>query len=301
MTESRGTLAPRETSTRPAARTVDAVKTYGEGDTAVHALDGVTVDVAAAEFIAVMGPSGSGKSTLLHCLAGLDSLTSGEVWLGDVELGSLSDRRLTLLRRERLGFVFQAYNLLPMLTAQENITLPLDLAGAEPDEAWLRHVVATVGLTEPAAPPALRALGRPAAAGRRRTCARQQAGRRVRRRADRQPRLTVWRASAHVPAPRGVRPHADRCDGHARPGRCVVRRQRVVPCRRSGRRHDDPPDGGPGARSHEVIGGLDNAAAHSQGPLGAQAAAGRHGTRSSARGCLPVGHARARRHDAAQL
>ncbi len=148
MTESRGTLAPRETSMRPAARTVDAVKTYGESGTAIHALDGVTVDVAAAEFTAVMGPSGSGKSTLLHCLAGLDSLTSGEVWLGDVELGSLPDRQLTLLRRERLGFVFQSYNLLPMLTAQENITLPLDLAGADPDDAWLRHVVETVGLED---------------------------------------------------------------------------------------------------------------------------------------------------------
>ncbi len=148
MTESRGTLAPREITTRPAARTVDAVKTYGEGDTAIHALDGVTVDVAAAEFTAVMGPSGSGKSTLLHCLAGLDSLTSGEVWLGDIELGSLSDRQLTLLRRERLGFVFQAYNLLPMLTAQENITLPLDLAGADPDDAWLQHVIETVGLED---------------------------------------------------------------------------------------------------------------------------------------------------------
>jgi putative ABC transport system ATP-binding protein len=129
-----------------AARAVDAVKIYGSGDTAVRALDGVSVELPARHFTAIMGPSGSGKSTLMHCMAGLDELTSGQVYIGDVELGSLSDRQLTLLRRERIGFVFQAYNLLPMLTARENITLPIDLAGADPDPEWLDTIVGTLRL-----------------------------------------------------------------------------------------------------------------------------------------------------------
>jgi len=129
-----------------AARTVNAVKVYGQGDTAVRALDGVTVEFPAGRFTAIMGPSGSGKSTLMHCVAGLDQLTSGEVYLRDVELGSLSDQRLTRLRRSRLGFVFQSFNLVPTLTARENILLPLTLSGEKPDEAWISHVVATVGL-----------------------------------------------------------------------------------------------------------------------------------------------------------
>jgi putative ABC transport system ATP-binding protein len=129
-----------------AARAVDASKVYGAGTTAVRALDHVTVDIPAGRFTAVMGPSGSGKSTLMHCLAGLDSLTSGQVFVGDVELGALSDGALTRLRRERLGFVFQSFNLIPTLTAQENILLPLRLAGARPDAAWVDQVIATVGL-----------------------------------------------------------------------------------------------------------------------------------------------------------
>ncbi len=128
------------------ARAVDASKVYGTGDTAVVALDHVTVDVPGRRFTAVMGPSGSGKSTLLHCLAGLDSLTSGQVFIGDVDLTALSEKRLTLLRREKVGFIFQAYNLVPTLDAEENITLPLDIAGRKPDPAWLRRVVDTVGL-----------------------------------------------------------------------------------------------------------------------------------------------------------
>lgn len=127
------------------ARAVAATKVYGRGDTEVHALDGVSVDLL-PELTAIMGPSGSGKSTLVHCLAGLDTLTSGSVLLGDVELGSLSERQLTQLRRDQVGFVFQAYNLVPTLTAAENITLPLSLAGRSPDRDWLDHVVATVGL-----------------------------------------------------------------------------------------------------------------------------------------------------------
>ncbi len=128
------------------ARVVRATKVYGTGDTAVRALDEVTVDLEGGRFTAIMGPSGSGKSTLMHCVAGLDSLTSGQVFIGTVELGSLSDKELTLLRRERIGFVFQFYNLLPTLTALENITLPLALAGARPDGQWLDTVVDTVGL-----------------------------------------------------------------------------------------------------------------------------------------------------------
>ena len=131
-----------------AARAVDAVKVYGQGDTAVRALDGITVDIPAGRFIAVMGPSGSGKSTLMHCLAGLDSLTSGRVLIADVELGQLSDAALTRLRRERIGFVFQSFNLVPTLTAEENITLPIRLAGAKPEAAWVRQIIDTVGLRD---------------------------------------------------------------------------------------------------------------------------------------------------------
>jgi putative ABC transport system ATP-binding protein len=131
-----------------AARAVGATKVYGKGDTAVRALDGVDVDFGAGVYTAIMGPSGSGKSTLMHCVAGLDTLTSGEVWIGDTQLGGLDDRRLTLLRRERIGFVFQAYNLVPTLTAEENITLPLALAGRKPDAGWLDTVLDTVGLKD---------------------------------------------------------------------------------------------------------------------------------------------------------
>ena len=129
-----------------AARAVAATKVHGAGDAAVVALDDVTVELPAGRFTAVMGPSGSGKSTLLHCLAGLDRLTRGRAFVGEVELGALSDRELTLLRRTRVGFVFQAFNLVPTMTARENIELPLALAGRQPDPGWFDHVVATVGL-----------------------------------------------------------------------------------------------------------------------------------------------------------
>ncbi len=121
-------------------------KQYGTGPSGVVALDGVDVDFAAGRFTAIMGPSGSGKSTLMHCLAGLDRPTAGIVRLGDAELGRLDDRRLTLLRRDRIGFVFQRFNLLPTLSAEENIVLPLAIAGRRPDPAWLRQVVLAVGL-----------------------------------------------------------------------------------------------------------------------------------------------------------
>jgi putative ABC transport system ATP-binding protein len=129
-----------------AAQADNVVKVYGTGETAVRALDGVSVDFPVGRFTAIMGPSGSGKSTLMHCLAGLDTVTSGRVLIGDTELGRLKDKELTRLRRDRIGFIFQAYNLLPTLTAAENITLPLDLAGRRPDPEWLATVVATLGL-----------------------------------------------------------------------------------------------------------------------------------------------------------
>jgi putative ABC transport system ATP-binding protein len=140
--------AAREAAKPTAARAVDAVKIHGRGNTAVRALDGVTVNVERHRLTAIMGPSGSGKSTLLHCLAGLDTLTSGHVYLGDHDLGSLSERALTKLRRDRLGFIFQAYNLVPTLTAAENITLPMALARRRPDPVWFDHVIAVVGLRD---------------------------------------------------------------------------------------------------------------------------------------------------------
>ena len=129
-----------------AARTEAATKVYGRGATEVRALDGVSVSFRAGEFGAIMGPSGSGKSTLMHCMAGLDTLTSGRAFIGDADLSALDDRRLTLLRRERVGFVFQAFNLVPTLTAEENITLPLALSGEKGDSGWIQSVVATLGL-----------------------------------------------------------------------------------------------------------------------------------------------------------
>jgi putative ABC transport system ATP-binding protein len=136
------------TAAPPAARTVALTKVYGEGDTRVTALGGVTVDIQQGRFTAVMGPSGSGKSTFMHCLAGLDQPTSGEVWIGGTELSKLKDDALTTLRRDAVGFIFQAFNLVPTLTALENITLPLDIAGRKVDQEWLDQVVATVGLAE---------------------------------------------------------------------------------------------------------------------------------------------------------
>jgi putative ABC transport system ATP-binding protein len=121
-------------------------KVYGEGDTRVIALDGIDVAFPQGCFTAIMGPSGSGKSTLMHCMAGLDSLTSGKTWIGDTDISKMDDKHLTALRRDQIGFIFQAYNLLPTLTALENITLPMDIAGSEPDQAWLDTVVDVIGL-----------------------------------------------------------------------------------------------------------------------------------------------------------
>ena len=138
------------TSTTPtlvaAAAALNASKIYGKDDSEVRALDDVTVDFAEGQFTAIMGPSGSGKSTLMHCLAGLDTLTLGKVFIDGTDLSGLNDRELTVLRREQVGFIFQAYNLIPTLTALENITLPLDLGGLDIDEAWLNEVVSAVKL-----------------------------------------------------------------------------------------------------------------------------------------------------------
>ena len=131
-----------------AARTVDAVKLYGRDQTEVRALDGVSVSFDSGCFTAIMGPSGSGKSTLLHCCAGLDALTSGQAFIADTDLGSLSDQDLTILRRDRVGFIFQAFNLVPTLTALDNIRLPLRLAGRRPEPAWLDTIVDTLGLRD---------------------------------------------------------------------------------------------------------------------------------------------------------
>ncbi len=143
MTTTSPTAAP---ATSIAARAVDATKVYGSGETEVRALDGVSIDFEAARFTAIMGPSGSGKSTLMHCVAGLDSLTSGQVFIGGTELSALDDKALTQVRRDQVGFVFQSFNLIPTLSALENITLPMDLAGRKPDQAWLDSVVGAVRL-----------------------------------------------------------------------------------------------------------------------------------------------------------
>ena len=142
------TSAATGVATPLAAHTDQLVKIYGEGDTAVRALDDVSVSFPRGVFTAIMGPSGSGKSTLMHCTAGLDTVTSGHVFIGDVDLTTLHERQLTQLRRDRVGFVFQTFNLLPMLTALENVTLPLDIAGRKPDQAWLDRVIDTVGLRD---------------------------------------------------------------------------------------------------------------------------------------------------------
>jgi putative ABC transport system ATP-binding protein len=139
---------PAAPSRAVAARAVELRKVFGTGDAAVEALRGVSVDFASGEFTAIMGPSGSGKSTLLHCVAGLDAPTSGRVFIGDIDITELKEKQLTLLRRDKVGFVFQAYNLVPTLTARENITLPIDIAGRDVDRAWFDSVVDTIDLRD---------------------------------------------------------------------------------------------------------------------------------------------------------
>lgn len=141
-------VAPPTTTTTAAARCEDLSKVYGRGEAEVRALDGVSTSFGTGEFTAVMGPSGSGKSTLMHCMAALDTASGGRVWIGDTELSGMGDKALTRLRRDRIGFVFQAFNLLPQLTARENILLPLRLAGRDPDAGWIEEIVTTVGLRD---------------------------------------------------------------------------------------------------------------------------------------------------------
>ncbi len=142
------TPTPSGVMGKTAARTEDAVKVYGKGQTEVRALDAVSVEFAASRFTAIMGPSGSGKSTLLHCVAGLDTLTSGRAFIGDADLSTLNDQRLTVLRRDRVGFVFQSFNLVPTISAAENITLPLLLAGRKGDRAWIGKIIDTLGIAD---------------------------------------------------------------------------------------------------------------------------------------------------------
>ena len=138
--------APSPITVALAARAVDASKIYGQGEAEVRALDHISVEFASHQFTAIMGPSGSGKSTLLHCLAGLDRVTTGQVYIGDVEISASSEKQLTLIRRDRIGFVFQSFNLIPTLDARENITLPMSLAGRKPEPAWFDQIVATLRL-----------------------------------------------------------------------------------------------------------------------------------------------------------
>ena len=204
------------TITRSAARAANVSKSYGDGDAAVHALDDVSVSLAAGEFTAIMGPSGSGKSTLLHVLAGLDRPTSGEIYVGDTEITSLKDKALTLLRRDQIGFIFQSFNLLPTLTAAENIVLPIKIAGRKPDAFWVQSIVETVGSHRAALAPSVAAVRRPAAARCRCAGARQPAADRLRGRADRSTRLALRRRAARVPADRREGAGPDGRHGHPR-------------------------------------------------------------------------------------
>ena len=249
-------IAPPDARTGIAARAVGLSKIYGEGDATVRALDDVSVDFERARYTAIMGPSGSGKSTLLHCMAGLDTPTSGQVFIGDVDLTMLSEKALTLLRRRKVGFVFQAYNLVPTLTAAENITLPLDIAGEEPEKAWFDRVVDTVGIRD-------RLSHRPAEL----SGGQQQRVAGARALVSR-PEIVfadeptgnldskVGPGDPHVPAQRREGPRPDDRDGDARCLGGQLRRPDRVPGRRQGRRRDARSDHRPGPRPAEVAGGL---------------------------------------------
>jgi putative ABC transport system ATP-binding protein len=220
-------------ASRPIVSTVELRRTYGEGETAVHALQGITTSFPTGQYAAIMGPSGSGKSTLMHLLAGLDRPTAGSVVVDGKELANLDDRELTRLRRDRLGFVFQAFNLVPVLTAEENILLPLTLAGRKPDREWVTQLIDTVGLGD-------RLDHRPAELSggqqQRVAVARALIHRPAVVFADRQPRLALVRRGARPAAPGRRRVRADRRDGHARPAFGL----RGRPHRRAQRRADHP-------------------------------------------------------------
>ena len=220
-------VAERAPSAVVAAK--DLTRRYGEGDTAVDALRGVSLEVEQGKLTAVMGPSGSGKSTLMHILAALDRPTSGEVWIAGTKLGELSDNEITKLRREHIGFVFQFFNLLPMLTAEENVVLPLTIAGEKPEKAWREELLKTVGLADRREHRPAELSGGPAAARRDRPRADLAADRGLRGRADRQPRLQDGGRDPRAPPRlrRAARP--DDRDGHARPVRGRDRRPDPVP------------------------------------------------------------------------
>ncbi len=213
----------------------DVTRRYGEGDTAVDALRGVSVDIAPGKATAVMGPSGSGKSTLMHILAGLDKPTSGSVGIAGTEITTLGDNDLTKLRREHIGFVFQFFNLLPMLDAKENITLPLTIAGEKPDERLARPARLGRRALGQAVASSVGALRWPAAARRDRARAGLEAHGAVRGRADRQPRLLHERRDPRAPAAVRRRVRPDDRDGDARLARCGDRAPRALPRRRQDR------------------------------------------------------------------
>ena len=213
----------------------DVTRRYGEGETVVDALRGVTVEIAPGKATAVMGPSGSGKSTLMHILAGLDKPTSGSVDIAGTEITTLGDNALTKLRREHIGFVFQFFNLLPMLDAKENILLPLTIAGEKPDDGWFDKVVSDVGLQD-------RLSHRPSelSGGQQQRVAIARAlistaDGSLRRRADGKPRLVHERRDPRAPAPLGGRVRPDDRDGHARRARRRGRASRALPRRRRDR------------------------------------------------------------------
>ncbi len=219
---------------------------FGEGEAAVDALRGVSLDFPQGELTAIVGPSGSGKSTLMHLLAGLDKPTGGSAWIDGVEVTALDDKGLTSLRREKLGFIFQFFNLVPVLDAAENIELPLKIAGRDVDPAWRDRLLDTVGLADRGDPSPVGALRRAAAAGRDRPCADRPSGRRLRRRADRQPRLDVGQRGPRPAAHLGRRFRPDRRRGHPRSEGRGLRRPRHRPRRRPGRRRSE--GGGRGRR-----------------------------------------------------
>ena len=234
----------------------DLVKVYGKGSAAVRAVDGVTAQFRAAEFTAIMGPSGSGKSTLMHCLAGLDTVTAGQVWLGHLELSALSDSALTRMRRERVGFIFQSFNLLGMLTARQNILLPFDLAGKDPDWRWFDSIVEVLGLTS-------RLGHRPSELSggeqQRVAVARALVTRPEVVFADEPTGNLDSRTGAELlglPAHVGARARPDRRDGHPRPHRCLL----LGPGRHAGRRQAGrrpaQPDDRLGARRAAPSGGV---------------------------------------------
>ena len=226
------------------------VRRYGEGDTAVNALRDVSIEIEEARLTAIMGPSGSGKSTLMHILAGLDKPSEGSVSIAGVEITGMNDKQLTRLRRDHIGFVFQFFNLLPMLTAEENILLPLSIAGEKPEREWLEELLETVGINGRRKHRPSRALGRAAAARLDRPRPDLEAVGAVRRRADRQPRLQhqQGRPRASPSLGRGARP--DDRDGHPRRERSRARRPDPLPRRRPDRQGSPRLDGSRSARRH---------------------------------------------------